>query len=358
MKLFLLLPVLFISLFALNSHAQYDHGNGGDMCELRFDEIRTDLQKWLLKGGAENLKLPAGLTLEKYLFSMLDEIKKAKVSCTKKDLFVGIAEKTCKNFIDDEGTSRIVCNYERFLATIDTAQYTLVHHEFAGLAGFEINSGESSNYSISDQISAFLETKIVKQLVVKPAQNRFANPFDPAVCEGEPLGFKNSRKLSETFAEFQVFSRQRECERGKECGPWKKVRNQLPYNDLRVFRGHMSIPAVGLVSIYDRGLSDEVGINLASSDLGMSGQGVYLICDSGTEKKPECRVVAMPYLKELGSASGVITPHCLQLTYKPPGFFATKDFFEDNLDFRFAYKSPMEMPSIWIEQETVFVSHY
>jgi hypothetical protein len=83
---------------------------------------------------------------------------------------VGEAEKTCKNFIGRQGLARIECNTKRFLETDESDQYILVHHEFAGLAGLEVNQGEDSDYQISNQIAAFLEDQVTKKLVIKPGE--------------------------------------------------------------------------------------------------------------------------------------------------------------------------------------------
>src|SRR5207253_11459999 len=77
----------------------------------------------------------------------------AIVSCVDEQIFVGSAEKTCKNFAAADGSLNIQCNANRFMATSNSDQYILVHHEYAGLAGFEVNTGESSNYQISNQIT-------------------------------------------------------------------------------------------------------------------------------------------------------------------------------------------------------------
>jgi hypothetical protein len=53
------------------------------------------------------------------------------------------------------------------MATNDSDQYVLVHHEYAGLSGFEVNNGPDSTYLISNQISEFLVDEVVKKLAIK-----------------------------------------------------------------------------------------------------------------------------------------------------------------------------------------------
>ncbi len=145
-----------------------DHaGNGGDLCELRIQTIANDIASWISKGGASGLELPRGLDINVYQIRMLEQISESIVSCTSAPIIVGKAEKTCMNFIDS-GQSRIVCNEKRFSESDASAQYVLVHHEYAGLAGFETNITDASKYPISQQISGYLEVHEVKKLVVKP----------------------------------------------------------------------------------------------------------------------------------------------------------------------------------------------
>jgi len=168
----MLLQFLFVLFLGATAHAQtaggYDHGNGGDMCEYTFKNVRDNLLAWILKGGAADLRLPQGITLEQYNVAMFGKMRAAKVSCTDKQVFVGKAEKTCKNFLEADGTPSVICNEKRFLSASKFEQYILVHHEYAGLAGFEVNKGEASNYQISDQILrsfAGARLKIVTSIV-------------------------------------------------------------------------------------------------------------------------------------------------------------------------------------------------
>jgi hypothetical protein len=143
-------------------------GNGGDICEDHFITVRDDIRSWISKGGSEGLILPHGLTVAEYNSKMDQMIGSALVSCVDAAIMIDGAEKTCKNFIDSSGTAQIICNSQRFNQTNDSDQYVLVHHEYAGLSGFEVNNGEQSQYFISNQISGYLEDVVVKKLALKP----------------------------------------------------------------------------------------------------------------------------------------------------------------------------------------------
>lgn len=146
-----------------------DKGNGGDICEDNFKIIRDDIKTWILRGGPSDLKLD-GIKTSQYTGSMLNAIFTAKISCVSEKVYVGAAEKVCKNYIDNTGTFQIICNRQAFLE-LDyrvAEEYRLVHHEYAGLAGLEVTSEEGSDYRISNQITSYLKDQVVKRLAVKP----------------------------------------------------------------------------------------------------------------------------------------------------------------------------------------------
>lgn len=145
-------------------------GNGGDICENRIKIIRNDIESWILKGGAENLSLE--VRLSSYVRGMLAAVDAAKISCPSSSIGIGKTEKTCKNFTDDKGIIRLQCNFLRFDTLNEEEEYRLIHHELAGIAGLEVNSGDNANYEeshyqISNQIAAYLEEEVIKRLAVK-----------------------------------------------------------------------------------------------------------------------------------------------------------------------------------------------
>jgi hypothetical protein len=172
-KLFARSLVAMTLMASLSAMAGEKGLNGGDMCEDRIKTVRDDVQSWITNHGSSGLTLPENITLDRYNAGMLTQIQNAQLSCTESVVMVGNAEKTCKNFLDTDGTPRIVCNAKRFMDTSESDQYILTHHEYAGLAGFEKNNGEESKYPISNQISEFLSDQFIKKLAVKTA-----NPTD------------------------------------------------------------------------------------------------------------------------------------------------------------------------------------
>ena len=153
---------------------------GGDACEDRIKVIRDDLKAWISNGGSAGLKLPQTVTLHQYNTSMPDFIGRAQVSCTDRAVKIGSADKTCRFFWNSSGIPQIECNRTAFVnETKEDDQYVLVHHEYAGLAGFEVTDGEDSKYPISNQITTFLENQVIKRLVVKSPG---AQATSTAVC--------------------------------------------------------------------------------------------------------------------------------------------------------------------------------
>jgi hypothetical protein len=75
--------------------------------------------------------------------------------------------KTCRGFISrNGGLPHIRCNVERFKATGAPEQYRLIHHEYAGLAGVERNTGAASDYTISQQLTDFLVPETILRLSI------------------------------------------------------------------------------------------------------------------------------------------------------------------------------------------------
>ncbi len=144
-------------------------GNGGDSCEARIQSIAINIQEWILYDNHSELDFKGRLTKDEYEFPMLTALKLGRVSCTDEKLFVGKAEKTCINFPEEDF---IECNVDKFMNTDEEGQYRLVHHEYAGLAGIEVNNeSEASDYFLSDQISRKLKWEIVKKLPIHKDKN-------------------------------------------------------------------------------------------------------------------------------------------------------------------------------------------
>ena len=153
-------------------------GNGGDLCEDRIKSVRDDISSWIANGGASSLELPAAISITSYSSRMNTAIKNAKISCTDAAVKIGEAEKTCINWTAADGVPRISCNVQRLQETSESDQYVLIHHEFAGLAGFETTGDDGSSYVISNQISEYLQNQIVKRLGIKK------QPVSPASSGG------------------------------------------------------------------------------------------------------------------------------------------------------------------------------
>jgi hypothetical protein len=168
------LPLLFLAfatLLSSVSHAGPGISGGGDQCENRVKSIGEDISVWIVNGGHQNLKLPTGLSSQAYAGAMSAGLKQTRVSCVGKGdpgypVEIFGTPKICR-FDVESRSSRITCDFEKFRSLTDEEQYSLVHHEYAGIAGLEPAVGDNSQYAISNQIAAFLEETIVKKLAVK-----------------------------------------------------------------------------------------------------------------------------------------------------------------------------------------------
>lgn len=171
---------------------------GGDLCENRLGVVRDDIASWILKGGPAGLQLPDGITQLSYGTEMLSEIKSTRLRCVGQGdkgypVAIGDSPKVCRFDKLSDG-DLITCDLEKFLAVPESDQYVLVHHEFAGLAGFENPFGEISTYALSNQISGFLAEETVKKLVIKPVEVASG----PTLEWNFKTGYKSRRVLSQS----------------------------------------------------------------------------------------------------------------------------------------------------------------
>jgi hypothetical protein len=164
-------------------------GGGGDASEEGFNEIRADLLKWIEGGGAKGLSFPNDMDYSTYVSSMTKVLAPHNVilsfvTTQQEELELGKSDpdfesvvrvdgerKTCRSFWSKKDAEpHILCNVERYeeIAKRDQGDlYRLVHHEYAGLSGTERNQGASSDYSLSNQLTDYLEQKTVLRLSVK-----------------------------------------------------------------------------------------------------------------------------------------------------------------------------------------------
>jgi hypothetical protein len=162
-----------LSTFVLpHAHAGTNSSGGGDVCENRIKVIRDDLKDWIAKGGPSGLTLPKQYTVNQYSMDMLKQMASASVQCvgssdTNFPITIDGTPKICK-FVRKHAKASILCDFGKFQSISEADQYTLIHHEFAGLAGVEKPNGADSSYTVSNQISEFLVSTVVKRLAVKP----------------------------------------------------------------------------------------------------------------------------------------------------------------------------------------------
>ncbi len=185
------------------AHAQGDKtGGGGDASEIRVNEIRSDLLKWVNDGGAQGLNFPRSLVQTQYEVQMKQFLAEKHVvisfTANQNEVMVSGKEKTCKGFISlNDRLPNILCHIERFRTSSSAEQYRLVHHEYAGLAGIETNEGGASDYVISDQLTDFLVPAVVLKLAVK--RNHHRNASDPSDIADIQLYIKGQKRCFDDF---------------------------------------------------------------------------------------------------------------------------------------------------------------
>ncbi len=165
--------LLLMSLVLMTSVVHAKKGSegvgGGDICEDQIKIIRDDIAQWITKDGHKSL---IGINPNQYAENMQKQISTAKVRCVgkgDKDYPVKVfgTPKVCRFDTGLLNSSTITCSREEFMKMDEDNQYVLVHHEYAGLAGIELPNKDDSQYEISNQISKYLVSKVVKKLAVK-----------------------------------------------------------------------------------------------------------------------------------------------------------------------------------------------
>jgi len=172
-------------------------GGGGEPLEMTVDLIRADILTWIQNDGAETFQTwPSGMTPEVYKKQMrvflephavtvgfVNSQQEQETTDPEQKVVVDGQPKACRGFLSKKDQKpHILCSTERFPKSV-SAQYRLIHHEYAGLAGVERNQGASSDYTLSNQLTDSLEAETVYRLAVKDI-----NPHGPLVMTSPDAG--------------------------------------------------------------------------------------------------------------------------------------------------------------------------
>lgn len=159
-------------LLATQSYAQSDHGNGGDEAERRWNPVKNNLKSWILQGGHLGFKYRNSDTPEDYRKKMLEALELPVEFIPAKDaqdqVQVNGLQKMCRNLVVDQ-KPRIRCIIESVLLIKDHEFIYILHHEYAGITGFETGSALGvSDYYYTDKLTPSIEAQITYRLVVRP----------------------------------------------------------------------------------------------------------------------------------------------------------------------------------------------
>ncbi len=148
--------------------------------ESTFESIRNSILKWVRGSAPYVLRLPLEMSPEKYrelmlrylinperkpefevVVEMVTTHEESTTSDPERQAIIDGVLKTCRGFISlKDRQPHILCNMERFFAEPTPSKYALVHHEFASLAGIEINVGPKSDYRVSKQVPNYLGSEL------------------------------------------------------------------------------------------------------------------------------------------------------------------------------------------------------
>lgn len=235
-----------------------DSGGGGDALEGRVNEIRSDLLSWIEKGGAKELVLPADISYGEYADKMSDILanKKVALSFTYDAVKVKGVEKTCRGafvvtktlFSEKKTNPQILCNITRFKETAEPKQYSLIHHEYAGLVNIEKNDGSASDYEISNQLTDFLEDRIVKKLAVKKKPEPEVVIKRDSTLESVSAKYVKTFKQDATLAECRPYYDQLEKKNKKDFEAHVITVNDLTLKEYYKKNGLNKVESTELVS--------------------------------------------------------------------------------------------------------------
>jgi hypothetical protein len=209
MKMLNILMILSLLISPTARAEELDGGRdsgGGDLCEDRIKIIRDDIKSWIKKGGPnKGLILPAGWDVATYSNAMLAAIEDTHIQCVKEGdpdfpVMYNQTPKVCvwERVNNGNKSFLVTCDYKSFLdkKTMDESeQYRLIHHEYAGPANIEIPNADDSDYRVSNQISGYLETKVIKQLAVREPKfiSKIKTEFFP---KGTRLALKRDLRIA------------------------------------------------------------------------------------------------------------------------------------------------------------------
>jgi hypothetical protein len=180
-----------------------ESGGGGDTDEARVNEIRSDILKWIERGGSPGLIFGNSMNLGLYNQLMTEILQPKAVVVTfvendnspEEELRVSVSNKpkTCRGFYSRlTAKPNILCNISRFRATSASLQYNLIHHEYAGLVGVERNTGAASDYEISNQLSEYLIPTTVLRLGLRRGGSELGQDESAKIIEAIKVSLTNN----------------------------------------------------------------------------------------------------------------------------------------------------------------------
>ena len=207
-KMTAMLIATTLGMTAAQVHAQ-EVRNGGDPNELaEFTGLNGErLESWyaikkdLLKGLMLNrhLEIDLGEISPEKLKIELTEALKTKVEFDNSAILVDGVSRPCENIVKTNGEKRIHCNIQAYASAMmnytSETQYKMVAHEYLGIAGFEPNRYELSDYPLSSQISNSLRSVEVKKWGVVNKQETKTAGSTVLRCEGAMQVRRSSNSL-------------------------------------------------------------------------------------------------------------------------------------------------------------------
>ena len=191
-KNLLVLMLMGSSLVASGAYAQKVGNGGGE--DVQFHKITSEVETWIVNNnnlGQLSAKLQLGsINSNDFLTNFSNAVNSTTLTFQDAPVIVAGQTRVCGN---DINPNRIVCNREMWnQQTAGNLKYAIVLHEYLGVAGYEKNILNYSQYPISKNILDYVYEKNVFELGLEKRPNNSIDHHSDETNYFEKLKIKYS----------------------------------------------------------------------------------------------------------------------------------------------------------------------
>ncbi len=192
-------------MFAVPAFAQEHVGNGGGE-DVEFHKITSEIQSWM-KANLDLGKLDEKLQLNgvsglKLNADLSEAVNSTTLKFQDEPVMVAGQSRVCGN---DRNPNRIVCNRKLWNHQIaGNTKYAIVLHEYLGVAGYERNVMEYSQYPISKNILDYVYEKKVFELGMEKTTSLYRDVIFRNLSFENYYGYVQGKIIAENKTHFVV----------------------------------------------------------------------------------------------------------------------------------------------------------